>query len=111
MRTKSVVGSTLMIAMKMKAWITTGGVCPIIIVPGISSSGTTFFSLNSEVVGAKEPMPSVSKKFVPKPTRSSNTLGRPRQPSRSRPARVAAAAARAQATSSPAVKSARTENR
>ena len=54
--------------MKMKAWMTTGGVCPSIIVPGISSSGTTCLSLNSEVVGANDPIPSVSKKFVTKPT-------------------------------------------
>ena len=57
-----------MIAMKMKAWMTTGGVCPIIIVPGISSSGTTCLSLKREVVGANDPIPSVSKKFVTKPT-------------------------------------------
>ena len=100
-----------MIAMKMKAWITTGGVWPIIMVPGISSSGTTFLSLNRDVVGANEPMPSVSKKFVPKPTANSKKRGQPRQPSFSRPARVAATAARVQETSSPTVRSARAENR
>ena len=54
--------------MKMKAWITTGGVWPTIIVPGMFSSGTTCLSLKSDVVGANDPIPNVSKKLVTKPT-------------------------------------------
>ena len=42
--------------------------CPTLSVPGISRSSTMRISRNSAVVGAKEPMPSVSKKFVKRPT-------------------------------------------
>jgi len=75
------------------------------------SSGTTRLSLKSEVVGANDPIPSVSKKFVPKPTAFSKKLGGPLQPLPVRPARVAAAAARYQAKRRQAVRSARAVKR
>ena len=56
----------------MKACTSTGGVCPTCMVPGMCSSETTSRSLKSEVVGAKEPIPSVSKKLVTNPIPSSS---------------------------------------
>ncbi len=49
-------------------------------VPGIFSSGTIRRSLKTEVVGANDPMPSVSKKFVTAPTAISKNVGRARSP-------------------------------
>ena len=71
----SVVMSTSTIAMKMKAWAIVGSAWPTFSVPGIFSSGTRRLSLNIDVVGAKEPMPSVSKKLVRKPIASRMTSG------------------------------------
>ena len=68
--------STSTIAMKMKAWTIVGRAWPTLSVPGIFSSGTRPFSLKIDVVGAKEPMPSVSKKFVRKPMESWIVPGR-----------------------------------
>ena len=51
-------------------WATTGSEWPTIIVPGICSSGTRRSILNAVVVGANDPMPRVSKKFVTKPITS-----------------------------------------
>ena len=62
--------------MKMKAWTIVGIAWPTFSVPGICSSGTSPFSLKIDVVGAKEPMPSVSKKFVTKPIASPSGPGR-----------------------------------
>ena len=64
----SVFVSTATMAMKMSASAMVGGVWPTLSVPGISRSGTMRRSLKNDVVGANEPMPSVSKKFVTKPT-------------------------------------------
>ena len=85
----SVVMSTSTIAMKMNAWAIVGRACPTLSVPGIFSSGTRRLSLNMDVVGANEPMPSVSKKLVRKPIASRMTSGWParargRGPSESR---------------------------
>jgi hypothetical protein len=44
-------------------------------VPGIISSATTRRNLKAAVVGANEPMPSVSKKFVTKPMARCSTPG------------------------------------
>ena len=41
-----------------------GRVCPTLRVPGMSRSGTILKNLNTAVVGANDPMPSVSKKLV-----------------------------------------------
>ena len=51
----------------MKACSTLGSVWPTFSVPGITRSGTSFQNLKKEVVGAKEPIPRVSKKFVMNP--------------------------------------------
>ena len=40
-----VLASTSTPRMKMNAWTIVGSACPIVIVPGIRSSGTIFFSL------------------------------------------------------------------
>jgi hypothetical protein len=53
-----------------------GIVCPTLSVPGISRSGTILKNLNAAVVGANEPMPSVSKKLVTKPVPSSSADSR-----------------------------------
>ena len=70
MMESSVTDSTGTTAMKMRAWATTGSECPTIMVPGICSSGTRRSILNAVVVGANDPMPRVSKKFVTKPITS-----------------------------------------
>ena len=44
-----------------------GRVWPTLRVPGIRSSATSALNFRIAVVGAKEPMPRVSKKFVTKP--------------------------------------------
>ena len=51
---------------------------PTLSVPGISRSSTMRINRNSAVVGAKEPMPSVSKKFVTKPMADCSHVGAPR---------------------------------
>ena len=63
----SVAGPTLTTPMKISPCATVGSVWPTFSVPGIVSSGTTRRNLNAAVVGANEPMPRVSKKFVTKP--------------------------------------------
>src|SRR5271165_584723 len=60
----------------MKAWISVGTVCPTLRVPGMSLSGTLARALKSAVVGANDPMPSVSKKSVTAPTKISYPEGR-----------------------------------
>jgi len=50
-------------------------VSPTTIVGGISRSGTSFLNLSQAVVGAKEPMPSVSKKLTTAPTPIASALG------------------------------------
>ncbi len=72
----SVVMSTSTMAMKMKACTIVGSAWPTFNVPGIFSSGTRPFSLNIDVVGANEPMPSVSKKLVRNPMESCVVPGR-----------------------------------
>ena len=47
-----------------------GGVSPVSIVWGISRSGTKPRNFSHAAVGAKEPIPSVSKKFTMAPIRS-----------------------------------------
>ncbi len=56
----------------MKACAIVGSVWPTFSVPGIRRSGTILKNLKIAVVGANEPMPSVSKKFVTKPVPSSS---------------------------------------
>ena len=51
----------------MNASAIVGSVWPTLSVPGISRSGTILKNLKTAVVGANEPMPSVSKKLVTKP--------------------------------------------
>ena len=71
----SVVTSTSTTAMKMNASAKVGTAWPMFIVPGISSSETTPVSLYSDVVGANEPMPSVSRKSVTAPIASPSGRG------------------------------------
>ena len=51
----------------MKACVTVGIVLPTFIVPGISRSSTSLKNLKIAVVGAKLPIPRVSKKLVTNP--------------------------------------------
>ncbi len=71
----SVQMSTLTIAMKMRASTSVGAVWPTLSVPGIRSSRTSPVNLKIAVVGANEPMPSVSKKFVTNPIASPSGVG------------------------------------
>ena len=57
----SVVTSTATTATKINACTVVGKAWPALSVPGICSSGILRRSLKIAVVGAKEPMPSVSK--------------------------------------------------
>jgi len=52
-------------------------VCPTFSVPGINSSGIIFRNLKIDAVGAKDPMPRVSKKLVTNPMKSSKAEGMP----------------------------------
>ncbi len=61
----------------MRAWASVGSVCPTFSVPGIFSSGTIRHRRNADVVGANEPIPSVSKKLVTNPSRFSRQAGTP----------------------------------
>jgi len=61
----------------MNACVTAANAWPPLSVPGMTSSGTSFHSLKAAVVGANEPMPSVSKKFVTKPIVSWSGVGGP----------------------------------
>ena len=61
----------------MNACVIVGRVCPTFNVPGISRSGTILKNLNTAVVGANEPMPSVSKKLVTNPMPSCAGDGTP----------------------------------
>ena len=56
-----------MMPMKIAASTTVGSACPTLSVPGMRSSGTKRKNLNSDVVVANDPIPSVSKKFVTNP--------------------------------------------
>ena len=71
----SVSGSTVTAAMKMSASAMAGSACPELSVPGMFSSGTRLKILKIAVVGAKQPMPRVSKKLVTKPVASSAAGG------------------------------------
>ena len=71
----SVQTSTLTIAMKMSASTSVGAVWPTLSVPGMRSSRTSPVNLKIAVVGANEPMPSVSKKFVTNPIASPSGVG------------------------------------
>ena len=51
----------------MNACVMVGSVWPTFSVPGISFTGTRFFSLKIDVVVANDPMPSVSRPAVTKP--------------------------------------------
>ena len=66
-------------AMKMKAWAMVGRVYPTLSVPGIFSSATRPRSLSAAVVGAKEPIPRVSKKQATNPSTSSKRPGATRE--------------------------------
>ena len=68
-------GSTSTEVMKISACMITPAIVPTISVPGISSSGTRRNSLKIAVVGAKEPMPSVSPNSIKKPTPTTATVG------------------------------------
>ncbi len=78
----SVRASTGTMRVKMNACAIVGSVWPTLSVPGMRSSGTIFQKRNSAVVGAYDPMPSVSKKFVTKPV--ATLAGVRRSPSRAR---------------------------
>ena len=69
--------STFTIAMNRNASSSVGSAWPTFSVPGIFSSGTMCRNLKMLVVGANEPMPSVSKKFVTIPRNSSKREGTP----------------------------------
>ena len=71
-----VSGSTVTAAMKISASVRAGSAWPEFRVPGMFSSGTRLKILKIAVVGAKQPMPSVSKKLVTKPVTSSASGGR-----------------------------------
>ena len=58
----------------MNACVIVGSVWPTFSVPGISRSGTILKNLKIAVVGANEPMPSVSKKLVTNPVPSSSAV-------------------------------------
>src|SRR5689334_5759290 len=59
----------------MNAWAIVASVCPAFSVPGISFTGTTLRSLNTAVVVANDPMPSVSSPAVKNPTISWSGVG------------------------------------
>ena len=61
--------------MKRTACTTVGKTWPVLSVPGICWSGTSFQNLNALVVVAYEPMPSVSKKLVTNPIASCSGVG------------------------------------
>ena len=63
----SVRVSTSTMAMKTSACATDGSAWPTFSVPGMSRSGTSPRNRKSDVVGANEPTPSVSKKSVSAP--------------------------------------------
>src|SRR5579885_2988839 len=63
----SVRGSTSTMAMKTSACTTDGSAWPTLSVPGSRRSGTRWKARKSAVVGANDPTPSVSKKFVTAP--------------------------------------------
>ena len=71
----SVVRSTVTIATKTSASTTVGKASPTFRVPGMSSSAMRRCILKMAVVGAKHPIPRVSKKLVPKPIRTSAGRG------------------------------------
>ncbi len=64
----SVMVSTGMIEVKMKACAMVGRVWPAFSVPGMTRSGTILNSLNTAVLVANDPIPSASKKFVRNPS-------------------------------------------
>ncbi len=78
MRRMSVVTSTSMTAMPMKACVAVGRQCPTLSVPGMSSSRTSLRRRKYVVEVAKLPMPSASKKFAKNPTAIRSASGRPR---------------------------------
>lgn len=61
---------------KMNPCVIDGGVWPTSMVHGISRSATILRNLNHAIVGAKDPMPSVSKKLVTAPKRMASAFGR-----------------------------------
>jgi hypothetical protein len=63
-----------MVSVKINACAMVGSVCPTLSVPGMSRSGTTLKNLKMAVVGAKEPIPRVSKKFVTNPVPNSSAV-------------------------------------
>ena len=73
--------STAMMRMEMTASAKVGIMWPTLSVPGMFSSATTPPSLKSEVVGANDPIPSMSKKSVTIPIPSWRMVGR-RRPGR-----------------------------
>src|SRR5579875_3336598 len=81
----SVRGSTSTMAMKTSACTTDGSAWPTLSVPGSRRSGTRWKARKSAVVGANDPTPSVSKKFVTAPMA---TLGASAPASTARTARA-----------------------
>src|SRR5262245_52912236 len=59
----------------MNVWTIVARLCPMVIVPGMMRSFTIFRILYQAVVGAYDPMPSVSKKFVTNPPNSCSAFG------------------------------------
>ena len=64
----------------MNACRIAGSELPTFSVPGIRSTGTIRHIRKSAVVGANDPIPSVSKKFVTKPMADCSQVGAPRSP-------------------------------
>jgi len=77
---------------KITACAMVGSEWPTSIVCGISRSGTSLRNLNQAVVGAKEPMPSVSKKLVSAPSTRLSPVGRAAARKAARPRIIANAA-------------------
>ncbi len=71
----SVVASTSTLARKIPACTKVGHACPTLSVPGSKRSSTDRRARQSAAVVAYEPMPSVSKKSVTKPTARSQGEG------------------------------------
>ena len=83
---------------KISACFTLGKVCPTSIVQGMSRSGTRLRSLSHAMVGANDPIPSVSKKLVTAPRTITSTRGhaaRATAPCSSLAAQIAPASANA----------------
>ena len=76
MHAASRIGSTRTRLMKISACAIVGSAWPLFNVAGRKLSGISLRNFSQAVVGANEPMPSVSKKFVTAPSAIASALGR-----------------------------------